>query len=64
MYIPKALKLNKFRLVTIPKNSTYFQRFGFGVTPSSAFSGDEKPLAGNKTDVLAEMEKRLNAETS
>lgn len=64
MFVPKSLKLNKFRFVTIPKNHTYFQRFGFGMTPQSAFSGDEKPLTGNKTDVLAEMEKRLNAEVS
>lgn len=60
MFIPNSLKLNKFRFVSIPKNCTYFQRFGFGVTPSSAFSGDELPLNGNKTDVLSQMQSRLS----
>ena len=64
MFVPNSLKLNKFRFVSLPKNSTYFQRFGFGVTPSSAFSGDESPLNGNKTDVLQQMQDRLESETA
>lgn len=55
MTIPSPMKLNKFRLVTIPKNRKYFERFGFGAAPSNAFSGEEFMPSGNKTDVLQQM---------
>lgn len=46
------MKVNKFRLVVIPKNRDYMSRFG-SVTPSGAFSGDqESHLPGNKVDDL------------
>lgn len=41
MYFPKEeMKVNKFKLVVIPKNRDYMSRYG-SVTPTGAFSGDE-----------------------
>lgn len=41
MYFPKEeMKVNKFRLVVIPKNRVYMSRVG-SVVPAGAFSGDE-----------------------
>lgn len=53
MYFPKEeMKVNKFRLVVIPKNRDYMSRFG-SVTPAGAFSGDEvSHMPGNKVDDL------------
>lgn len=46
------MKVNKFRLVVIPKNRDYMSRFG-SVTPAGAFSGDEvSHMPGNKVDDL------------
>lgn len=38
--VPEKLKLNKFKLVAIPKNRDYFARFGFAKSPASSYSGD------------------------
>lgn len=53
MYFPKQeMKVNKFRLVVVPKNRDYMSRFG-SVTPNGAFSGDDLAhLPGNKVDDL------------
>lgn len=53
MYFPKEeMKVNKFRLVVIPKNRDYMSRFG-SVTPTGAFSGDEEAhMSGNKVEDL------------
>lgn len=58
MYFPdEKMKVNKFHDVAIPRNAEYFARFGYAVSPSSEYSGDEpapKPLL--KTDLLADMD--------
>lgn len=53
MYVPKQeMKINKFRLVVIPKNRDYMVRFG-AVTPGGNFSGEEvAPVQQNKVDDL------------
>lgn len=40
MYVPEKLKLNRFKLVAIPKKMEYFQRFGANAAPLPT-SGDE-----------------------
>lgn len=46
------MKVNKFRLVVIPKNRDFMSRFG-SVSPVGAFSGDEEShQPGNKVDDL------------
>lgn len=46
------MKVNKFKLVVIPKNRDYMFRFG-SVSPAGAFSGDEEAhLQQNKVDDL------------
>lgn len=64
MVIPEKMKHNRFRIVTIPKNRKYFERFGFSPSPSSAFSGDEVLPSGNKTDQLQQMMKKYEKEAS
>lgn len=53
MYFPKdEMKVNKFRLVVIPKNRDYMSRLG-SVVPTGAFSGDEDAhTPQNKVDDL------------
>ena len=47
MYVPDdKLKVNKFRIVAIPRPIEFMARFGVANMPSSAFSGDE--LAPNQ----------------
>ena len=42
MFVPKEeMKINKFKLVIIPKNRDFMSRFG-SVTPSGNFTGDEE----------------------
>lgn len=63
MFVVEKLKLNKFVHVEIPKKSDYFARLaGLSVNiPSSAYSGDEMPPKGNKTDILAQMDAKNSA---
>lgn len=43
MYFPSEdLKVNKFKLVYIPKNRDYMSRLGSVTVPPSAYSGDEE----------------------
>ena len=57
MYIPEKLKLNKFRDCSIPSNRSYFQNFGFAVTPSSEYSGDElAPEPMRKVESIEDMQ--------
>lgn len=52
MYIPKKLKLNRFRVVQIPSGKEIFTRFGNCV--GSKYSGDDVvPPAMTKTDMAA-----------
>lgn len=54
MNIPDKLKLNRFKVVNIPSNKDYFQRFGSRTMPESMYSGDEvAPVASRKIDQIA-----------
>ncbi len=59
MYFPdEKMKVNKFHDVAIPRNAEYFARFGYAVSPSCSYTGDEPaPQPMNKTDMLADMER-------
>lgn len=64
MRIPKELKLNKFKLVQIPRPIEYVQRFGLIPSPSAKYSGDDSsPFRQNKTDALASAQARLMADS-
>lgn len=63
MVVPESLKLNKFKMVKIPSNKSYFQRFGYGLTPEKAFSGDDFMPSGNKTDILQQMQHQYEKES-
>lgn len=56
MYVPdEKMKINKFKLVSIPRNCEYMRRFGNSVAPSNMYTGDEPaPLPRNKVDMLAD----------
>lgn len=56
MFVPdEKMKINKFRVVAIPKPIEFMQRFGSADMPSSSYSGDEfAPLPKNKVDMLAD----------
>lgn len=60
MLIKKELKLNRFKVVAIPENKAYFQRFGERVVPAGMYTGDDEvaPQTMNKTDILALMAER------
>lgn len=61
MRIPAKLKLNKFRLVTIPHNATYFSRFQPASMPSSSFTGDENaPMGETKLGQMIETMKEFD----
>lgn len=59
MYVPdEKMKINKFRVVAIPRPIEYMQRFGSADVPSSSYSGDEyAPLPKNKVDMLADADR-------
>lgn len=55
MYVPEKLKLNKFRLVRIPRNREYFGKFG-KVNPSGSYAdpdADVIPTFQQKLDAIA-----------
>lgn len=55
MYVPKKLKLNKFRIVQIPSAKEIITRFGY--SPGSNYSGDNTvPKNLSKTDLAAEVD--------
>lgn len=55
MNIPEKLKLNRFKVVNIPSNKDYFQRFGSRTMPETMYSGDEVvPLASRKIDQIVD----------
>lgn len=52
------MKINKFKLVAIPRNVAYVKRFGRVVAPANQFTGDEyAPMSMNKVDSFAAMER-------
>lgn len=57
MFVPEKNKLNKFKLVRIPKNREYFSRFGAAVAPAAQYTGDDDPglVSGRKIDQIADM---------
>lgn len=58
LFLDEKMKVNIFKNVAIPRNADYFSRYGFAVSPSSLYSGDETaPSPMNKTDILADMER-------
>lgn len=57
MFVPEKNKLNKFKLVRLPKPSELFGRFGQFETPDSQYTGDMvAPMSSRKVDVLADMD--------
>lgn len=58
MYCPDdKMKINKFKLVAIPRNCEYMRRFGKQTSLSSQYSGDSAaPRSGNKVDMLYQAE--------
>lgn len=55
MYVPSEdLKINKFKVVAIPRPKEYMRRFGELRAPAGQFTGDELAHASmNKVDELA-----------
>lgn len=61
MRIPDKLKLNKFRLVSIPHTASYFARFQPSSMPSSSFTGDESaPIGETKLGQMIETMAQLD----
>lgn len=59
MFVPDAMKLNKFRLVNIPRPREMFARYGF--KPMSVFSGDSVvPQGVRKIDTMNMLEELDN----
>lgn len=57
MYVPEKLKINKLRVVSIPRAKTIMDRLQGRVPTPAAYSGDESmPMAQNKLDGLREAE--------
>lgn len=57
MYIPEEMKLNKFRVCSIPSNKEYFSRFGFAVTPETQYTGDDMAsMPMNKVESIEDMQ--------
>lgn len=47
MYVPKSLKLNKFRVVQIPSARDIINRYGF--CPGNNYSGEDPAPSSNMT---------------
>lgn len=57
MFVPESLKLNRFRVVDLPRPRRMFERFGLLKVPVSQYTGDDLArVPGNKVDVLADMD--------
>lgn len=56
MYVPNdKMKINRFKVVAIPRPIEYMRRFGAASTPSNAYTGDDvAPVNKNKVEVLAD----------
>lgn len=59
MYCPNdKMKINKFKLVAIPRNVAYIKRFGRVVAPANQFTGEQyAPMSMNKVDSFAALER-------
>lgn len=58
MYVPdEKMRINRFKVVAIPRPVEFMRRFGAAGTPSSSFTGDQiAPLPQNKVETLASAE--------
>lgn len=58
MWFPdEKMKVNRFKVVAIPRPIEFMRRFGAASTPSSSYTGDEvAPLPLNKVETLASAE--------
>lgn len=56
MYFPdEKMRVNRFKVVAIPRPCEYMRRFGATVAPKSMYSGEEfAPLPRNKVDMMAD----------
>ena len=64
MFIPEKLKLNRFKVVRIPKVRDMLAQFGMRVSPDSAFTGDEiTDVVTDKAQECAITHKRLVVES-
>lgn len=56
MFVPRELKLNKFKQVSIPRNRDYFMRLGFCNPSANHFTGDKPADLGlnTKVDMIAQ----------
>lgn len=59
MYFPDdKMRVNRFKVVAIPRPCEYMRRFGATVAPSSMYSGEEfAPLPRNKVDMMVDAER-------
>lgn len=59
MWLPdEKMKVNKFRIVAIPRPIEFMARFGVAEIPNSSYSGDEfAPIPQNKVDMLADADR-------
>lgn len=62
MYCPEKLKLNKFKLVRIPKGIELFGRIGQIEADPSRYTGDGEalPFQQSKIDAIAEADAEYN----
>lgn len=61
MHVPEKLKLNKFKLVAIPKKSDYFKRYGLNDIPMPTSEDEPVPQRGRKTENMRATEEDLKA---
>lgn len=61
MYVPEKLKLNKFKVVAIPKKGDYFKRYGENNVPLPTTGDEIAPHAERKTDSMAASMEDLKA---
>lgn len=57
MFVPEKNKLNKFKLVKLPKPADMFGRYGMFESPDHLYTGDEVAVSSSrKIDSIADME--------
>lgn len=57
MFVPEKNKLNKFKLVKLPRPCEMFGRYGQFESPDSQYTGDEVAVMScRKMDMLADMD--------
>lgn len=57
MFVPEKNKLNKFKLVKLPRPCEMFGRYGQFESPDSQYTGDEVAvMSSRKIDTLSDMD--------